>query len=113
VRIISIRSLIPAEENASFCTSGTGGGIMLNNQNLPPVGHQAEGAHSQVDPDASNGCVERDSLGSSESPQLFGVLDLQSLYRPQGPNSGINAIIGAWPGDETDEEIFRMLEEMS
>lgn len=35
------------------------------------------------------------------------------LRQPQGPRSGINAILGAWPGDETDGEILRLLEEIS
>jgi hypothetical protein len=38
---------------------------------------------------------------------------MQDARRPQGPRSGINAIFGAWPGDETDDEVFAMLEEMS
>ncbi|MCK4306165.1 MAG: hypothetical protein KAY24_18135 [Candidatus Eisenbacteria sp.] len=31
----------------------------------------------------------------------------------QGPRSGINAIIGKWPGDESDEEIALALEQLS
>lgn len=40
-------------------------------------------------------------------------LDLQGLRRPQGPRTGLNAMIGKWPGDETDEEIIAALEELS
>lgn len=58
---------------------------------------------------------------SHEDLQMWSVmpepLDLQPSARvarqPQGPRSGINAIFGKWPGDETDEEIFRLLEEIS
>jgi hypothetical protein len=32
---------------------------------------------------------------------------------PQGPRSGLNAILGRWPGDETDEEITEALERLS
>jgi hypothetical protein len=32
---------------------------------------------------------------------------------PQGPRSGINAIFGRWPGDESDEEIMEALERLS
>jgi hypothetical protein len=39
--------------------------------------------------------------------------DLSEYRKPQGPRTGINALIGAWPGDETDEELFRMIEEIS
>jgi hypothetical protein len=36
-----------------------------------------------------------------------------SLRHPQGPRTGVNAIIGQWPGTETDEEIAQALEELS
>lgn len=39
--------------------------------------------------------------------------DRSVLHQPQGPDSGLNAIMGKWPGDETDEEILALLEEMS
>jgi hypothetical protein len=35
--------------------------------------------------------------------------DPRALRVPQRPNTGVNAIFGKWPGDETDEEILRML----
>jgi hypothetical protein len=37
----------------------------------------------------------------------------RTLRRPQGPRSGINAVIGRWPGDETEEEILSVLEKLS
>jgi hypothetical protein len=40
-------------------------------------------------------------------------LDLKALHVPQGPDSGINAIMGKWPGDESEEEILAALEELS
>lgn len=41
-------------------------------------------------------------------------LDLNTLRQPQGPSSGINAIIGKWPGDEIDEEeVIALIEEIS
>lgn len=48
-----------------------------------------------------------------ERRPLVGKLDLKALHQPQGPNSGINAIMGKWPGDESEEEILALLEEMS
>jgi hypothetical protein len=39
--------------------------------------------------------------------------DPRVLHRPQGPDSGLNAVMGKWPGDETDEEILALLEELS
>ena len=40
-------------------------------------------------------------------------LDRSTLDQPQTPTTGINAIIGKWPGDESEEEILALLEEMS
>lgn len=39
--------------------------------------------------------------------------DARGLRRPQGPRSGINAILGQWPGDESDEVIRAALEDLS
>jgi hypothetical protein len=48
---------------------------------------------------------------------LMGRLDLKSLHVPQGPDSGINAIIGKWPGDEglgeDEERLIALIEEIS
>lgn len=50
----------------------------------------------------------------SQIPQpLFSAIDLRSLHEVQGPRSGLNAIIGHWPGNETDEEIEVMLRAIS
>lgn len=40
-------------------------------------------------------------------------IDTSKLRKLQGPKSGISAIIGKWPGDETEEEITAILEELS
>jgi hypothetical protein len=54
---------------------------------------------------------------AEERPILrSGVLkkfDRSLLHQPQGPNSGLNAVMGKWPGDETEEEILALLEELS
>ena len=39
--------------------------------------------------------------------------DRSVLHQPQGPDSGLNAVMGKWPGDETDEEILALLEKLS
>ncbi|MBV8308823.1 MAG: hypothetical protein JO344_00350 [Planctomycetaceae bacterium] len=50
----------------------------------------------------------------SQIPRPLGAdLDIRTLYQPQGPRSGVNAFFGKWPGDETDEEINSLLEELS
>lgn len=40
-------------------------------------------------------------------------LDVREFARPQTPTTGVGAIIGKWPGEETDEEITSILEELS
>ncbi|MFP4248150.1 MAG: hypothetical protein ACLFU7_00750 [Armatimonadota bacterium] len=40
-------------------------------------------------------------------------IERSELIQRQGPRSGIAAIVGSWPGDETDEEIAELLEEIS
>lgn len=40
-------------------------------------------------------------------------LDVSKLHKPQGPRSGIAAIVGKWPGDETEEQIEDALERLS
>jgi hypothetical protein len=36
-----------------------------------------------------------------------------TLRVPQGPTTGLNAIIGRWPGEESDADIERALSELS
>ena len=36
-----------------------------------------------------------------------------TLRRPQGRNTGVAAVIGQWPGDETEEEVAEALERVS
>ena len=50
----------------------------------------------------------------SRAPRpTFGPLDDSALTQPQGTRSGINAIIGQWPGDESEEEFLAAVAEMS
>jgi hypothetical protein len=53
------------------------------------------------------------SLWSHVPVGLMGAIDRRTLSRPQGPRTGIHAILGRWPGDETDEEISQALDEIS
>lgn len=39
--------------------------------------------------------------------------NLNDFKVPQTPDNGMSAIYGTWPGDETDEEILKALEELS
>lgn len=40
-------------------------------------------------------------------------LQMRQIRQIQGPRSGVSAIIGKWPGDESEEEITAALEELS
>jgi len=44
---------------------------------------------------------------------LYRPFKLDDFKVPQDKNSGMSAIYGKWPGDETDEEILKALEELS
>lgn len=53
------------------------------------------------------------SIWSVEPRPLETDLNARTLRRPQGAKSGINAIIGHWPGNESDEIIESHLRELS
>jgi hypothetical protein len=50
-----------------------------------------------------------------EQRPLVRKLDLEALHQPQGPDSGINAIIGKWPFEEgeDEEQFIALVEEIS
>jgi hypothetical protein len=50
--------------------------------------------------------------GSSPHP-LGSQAEAKSLHVPQGPRTGLHALLGKWPGDEDDEAIRRGLEAVS
>jgi len=53
------------------------------------------------------------SLWGSLPAPSFGPLDERSLRQPQGPGSGVGAIIGQLPDGESDEEIIEALDRFS
>ncbi len=53
------------------------------------------------------------SLFSTPPVASSGRLDASRLRKPQGLRSGMAAIMGRWPGDETDDEIALALERVS
>ena len=69
-------------------------------------------ATERIRPEGIRGVLRTDTPPSSRRV-LVRKLDRRSLYQPQGPDSGINAIIGRWPGDESEEEILALLEDLS
>ncbi|MFH1436464.1 MAG: hypothetical protein ABIJ56_12160, partial [Pseudomonadota bacterium] len=53
------------------------------------------------------------SLWSKLPKPLMKSLNKKSFRAEQGPRSGINAIFGKWPGDESEEDLKAALEESS
>jgi hypothetical protein len=53
------------------------------------------------------------SIWSTMPRPLISALDTRDLHRSQGPRSGVAAIIGQWPGDETDEEFASAVNALS
>jgi hypothetical protein len=75
----------------------------------------AMASHKPTLPRVENPHEEEEFLQAQPSLRT-GILkkfDPRVLHRPQGPDSGLNAVMGKWPGDETDEEILALLEELS
>lgn len=62
-----------------------------------------------------------DVRSGSREPAIFSRLptppheriEVARLHREQGPRSGLAAIMGRWPGDETDEDIDAALKQLS
>jgi hypothetical protein len=74
-----------------------------------PSGALARIEASQITP-----ASERDVGVWSAMPKPLGqTLDVRELSKPQGPRSGINAIIGKWPGDESDDAVDEALGSLS
>jgi len=66
--------------------------------------------------------IDADAVGPGENePNVFSRMpsppsprmDVSKLRKPQGPRSGMAAILGKWPGDETDEQIQEALGRLS
>ena len=58
--------------------------------------------------------AEGDTTPWEASPQpLFSHLETRALYVPQGPKSGVAAIFGQWPGDETDDDFESAVRDLS
>lgn len=67
----------------------------------------------RLEADQINAAVGDTSLWEEAPRPLFGELDLRALRVPQGPKSGVAAIFGQWPGDESDEEFEEAVRELS
>jgi hypothetical protein len=74
---------------------------------------RSSGALLRLEADAVDPAGNDAAVWSHIPSPLFRVLDAAVLRQPQGPRTGVNAIIGRWPGDESDEELTAALQELS
>jgi hypothetical protein len=75
------------------------------------VHFRPDGAPFRIEAQHVRLATDNDLSVFSEVPQpLESQLEVTSLTRPQGPSTGINAIWGRWPGDESADEIINALE---
>jgi hypothetical protein len=58
----------------------------------------------RIDADRIEPATGDASLWSRAPTPIFRELDGRKLSVPQGPRSGVSAIWGQWPGDESDAE---------
>jgi hypothetical protein len=58
--------------------------------------------------------AEGDQSVLSKAPvPVLATLDVRSLRVAQGPKSGVSAIFGTWPGNETDDQVLKALRDLS
>jgi hypothetical protein len=74
---------------------------------------RASGALLRIEADSIEPAGSDAAVWARVPTPLFRIMDTVSLHEPQGPRSGVNAVIGHWPGDESDEEIATALRELS
>jgi hypothetical protein len=74
-------------------------------------GEVTESGELRVDlpPDTPRGKVVLTLVPVDEAHSL----EAEALLQPQDAGSWLDAIRGKWPGDESDEEVFAALEELS
>ena len=93
-------------------------------ENLEPLVHQrvlvlgkavyrASGRLLRIDADEVLLSSEQDRFFSTIPPPTQTMLNLKEVLRGQQGKMGLGAIIGKWPGDETDEDIEEALKELS
>jgi hypothetical protein len=71
---------------------------------------RASGNLLRIEAESIEDGVTAASLFSKAPTASNAKLDVSRLRKPQGARSGMAAIMGRWPGDETEEEIERALE---
>ena len=74
---------------------------------------RASGRFLRIDADSVTLAVDEPPIWSLVPEPSDARLDARSLGAPRGRRRGLAAIVGQWPGDETDEAIAELLRELS
>lgn len=75
--------------------------------------YRASGRLLRIDAESVKPGENEPNVFSRMPSPLSTKIDVSKLRKPQGPRSGMAAIIGKWPGEETDEQIQEALERLS
>ena len=75
--------------------------------------YRASGGVLRIEADAIEAAEGGLSVLSRIPSPVLPSLDLRSLHDAQGSRSGVSAVMGRWPGDETEEETSALLAELS
>lgn len=88
---------------------------ILNRRVLVPgkAVYRASGRLLRIDADVIQAADDAPSLWSRIPPPRTKAVDSSVFRVPQTPAVGVAAVVGRWPGDETDQEIAAWLERNS
>src|SRR5204863_3163568 len=75
--------------------------------------YRASGHVLRVEADEIQPATDRDRFFMTLPKPRRRRFDLRNVLREQGHKKGVEAILGQWPGDETDEVIQQALKEIS
>lgn len=75
--------------------------------------YRPSGRLLRVDTTEMSSATDEDTFFSKMPTATRKAFDVREVVREQSGKRGLSAIFGKWPGDETDEEIERALQEMS
>lgn len=75
--------------------------------------YRASGRLLRIDADAVKPGMKETAVFSRMPIPPHAKLDVSKLRKSQGARSGMAAIMGQWPGDESDEEVEAVLERLS
>ncbi len=97
------------DDDAAQLTSLFGSRVLV----LGDAVFRASGRLLRIDADSVTPGDPEPGIWSKAPVARARKLDVSALRRTQGPRSGVSAIVGQWPGDETDEQVRDALDRLS